>query len=351
MRRAPPVHLSADEREELVALVQGRTTPQRVAFRARIVLGAADRRQNRQIAGELGTTARTVALWRQRFLAHRTPGILRDAPRPGRPTRLSDETVERIVRTAREGRAPSGAFWSIRTLASALGVSRSTVQRVWALHHLSRVDRSRPRAVEGTGFIDRVSDFVGLYVDPPERALAFLVEERPDPSPGPGAPDRRAASGPSRDRSVAFLTFLRSLERESPSDQDLHLVVDQLWTSGAPSVQRWLARHPRVILHVVPAGRAGPNLLDRWVGALSEKRIGPGSPPSVIRLHRAFQAHAGSRRPFVWTATAAEIRRRARRAPSNVLTYGSSTPPSGRSPSEEDGRSPTAVRAARRQPV
>jgi transposase len=318
MRRAALVRLLPDEREDLLALVHGRTTPQRVAFRARIVLRAAEGIENRRIAEELGSSPATVALWRGRFLAERVPGIEQDAPRSGRPPKLSEALEERIVRTTVETRSPDGAAWTSRSLAAAVGVGRSTVLRVWRRHHLpERPAGARPPPTPGIGFVDKITDFVGLYLDPPERAMVFLVDERhPPPGQGPGRPGGRAAAA-APDRSAHFLRFLRAVDRESPKEFDLHLVVDQLWTSGSPTVQRWLARHPRVVLHYVPGGPAGPSLVDRWVDALASKRIGPGSFPSVVRLHRAIRAHAESgedrRRPFQWTATSREIRRRSRR--------------------------------------
>lgn len=318
MRRAARIELSPEERADLTALVQARTTPQRVAFRARIVLLASAGRTNRAIADELGTSPGTVRRWRQRFRGERVPSVEHDAPRPGRPPKLSGATVAEIVRATRESRPPGGRAWTTRSLARAFGVSRSTVHRVWRSQRLGPDDRLRPAPDRSTGFIDRISDFVGLYVDPPERAMVFLVDSRPA---GVGGPSAGRAERPveRRDRSAQFLRFLRSVERESPPEFDLHLVVDQLWTSAVPSVQRWLARHPRVVLHFLPGGAPGANPLDRWVTELAAKRIGPGSAGSVVRLNRAIRTEPGgppgSARPFVWTATSREIRRRVRSSP------------------------------------
>ncbi|HYA11052.1 MAG TPA: helix-turn-helix domain-containing protein [Thermoplasmata archaeon] len=319
MRRAPEVRLLRGERARLTALADSDATPPRLARRARLVLRAAEGRSDRDIAVELGTDAGTVARWRRRFLMQRVPGIERDAPRAGRPPSIPTSTIQVIVRSTLGRRPPGGGFWSARTLAREVGVSKTTVQRVWKSHG---IEPHRPaetfRPNPGMRFVNKVTDFVGLYLDPPERAMVFTVDERARTSTL-GAKERRAiAAYEDRRRGLEFRAFLQAVDRETPKGLDLHLLVDSRLTPADPEVRRWLARHPRFYLHFVPSGSGSANVIERWFAQFTRKRVGGAAFPSVARLHRAIRDHlalpdAGAR-PFVWTATAEEIRERAVRA-------------------------------------
>ncbi len=316
MRRAPPVRLSREERRQLTAWVQAHTTPQRRVFRARIVLRAAEGAQNREIAEELRTTPGTVALWRRRFLTQRIPGIEKDAPRPGRPPVIPTSTIQAIVRSTL-GRKPSNAaYWSARSLAKDMGVSKTTVQRVWKSHQLEpRRAAESFRRNPGPEFVRKVTDFVGLYLNPPERAMAFSVDERARGSALRPSERRAIFEFQERSHAAEFCAFLQTIDRETPRELDVHLVVDNRVSPTAPEVRRWLVRHPRFYLHLLPSEGSAPTLLDRLLGEFTKKRVRSGTLPSVARLHGAIEHHfttlKGGRRPFVWTATGDEIRARA----------------------------------------
>ena len=315
MRRAPEVRLLRGERARLTALADSDATPPRLARRARLVLRAAEGRSDRDIAVELGTDAGTVARWRRRFLMQRVPGIERDAPRAGRPPSIPTSTIQVIVRSTLGRRPPGGGFWSARTLAREVGVSKTTVQRVWKSHG---IEPHRPaetfRPNPGMRFVNKVTDFVGLYLDPPERAMVFAVDQRARAS-GLAAKERQAISSyEDRRRGLEFRAFLQAIDRETPPGLDLHLLVDSRLTPSDAEVRRWLVRHPRFYLHFVPSGPGGASALDRWFAQFTRPRASGSAFPSVQRLRRAIRDHLAlpdaRGRPFIWTAIADEIRDR-----------------------------------------
>jgi len=328
VRKAPEVRLLRGEKGRLQALASSTATPSRLALRARLVLRAAEGRTDREIAGELGTDAGTVARWRRRFLMQRVPGIERDAPRSGRPPSIPTSTIQVIVRSTLGRRPPTGNFWSARSLARQVGVSKTTVQRVWKAHGIEprrAAETFRPNP--GMTFVNKVTDFVGLYLDPPERAMVFTVDERARASTLAARERRAIAAYEDRRRGLEFRAFLQAIDRETPKGLDLHLLVDSRLTPSDVEVRRWLARHPRFYLHFVPSGSGGSNVIERWFAQFTRKKVGRMSFPSVARLHRAIRDHLAlpdaSSRPFVWTATAEEIRdRSARPVPARGLLPG-----------------------------
>ncbi len=300
----------------MAALASSSATPPRLARRARIVLRAAEGAADRTIAGEIGSDPGTVARWRRRFLMQRLPGIEREMPRPGRPPSIPTATIQVILRSTLGRRPAGGRFWSARSLAREVGVSKTTVQRVWKAHGIEprrAAETFHPNP--GMRFVDKVTDFVGLYLDPPERAMAFAVDRRARGSGSLAARERRAiAAYEDRRRGLEFRAFLQSVDRETPRGLDVHLLVDSRLTPSDPEVRRWLVRHPRVYLHFVPGGPGGGHVLDRWFAEFTRKKAGPSAFPSAARLRTAIRDHlalpnSGSR-PFVWTATAEEIRDR-----------------------------------------
>lgn len=319
MRRAPPVRISRQERRDLEARLRATTTSKRVARRLRIVLRASTGRENEEIARELGTSPATVALWRRRFLMQRLPGVERDAPRPGRPPVIPTSTVETIVWRKLGGLTPGSPRWSARRVARSVGVSKTTVQRIWKAHQLRlrrAVTPARPEP--GTEFVDRVTDFVGLYLNPPERAMVFCVDEKARGT-SLGQQERRAMAELRRpSRGVEFRAFLQAIDRETPAELDLHLLLDDRMAPIPPEVARWLSGHPRFHFHFLPSDGSGPNLIDHWFREFTQKRVRSEAFPSVVRLHRSIQGHfaapGSATRPFVWSATAEEIRDRAGRA-------------------------------------
>jgi len=254
VRRALEVRLLRGELARLKAIASSSASPPRLAQRARIVLRAAEGRSDRDIAEELRTDPGTVARWRHRFLMQRLPGIVRDAPRPGRPTSIPTSKIQVILRSTLGRRPPGRRFWSARSLAREVGVSKTTVQRVWKSHGIEphrAAETFRPSP--GTSFVDKVTDFVGLYLDPPERAMAFAVDQRARAS-SLGARERRAiASYEDRRRGLEFRAFLQAVDRETPRGLEVHLLVDSRLAPADPEVRRWLVRHPRFYLHFVPS--------------------------------------------------------------------------------------------------
>ncbi len=313
MRRAPGVRLHLEDRRRLLRLSSDPGTPSRVVRRARMVLRASDGATNEQIALELRTSPGTVALWRRRFLGHGVAGIARDAPRPGRPTVISDNQIESIVLTTFHRRPPTRAYWSARLLARDSGVSKSSVQRIWRSRGISPRLSPRLRA-RGTGFdfVGQVTDLVGVYLGPSERAIAFSTDGR--------LPARRTGllsfggSTPAerRRRREELLDFLRVTDRETPRSFEVHLLVDGRVAPLPVPVELWLRRHPRFHLHPVRRDVTGRSLIDALVDGFAERRSGAGRLSSPHRLNHALRAHLGPRRrnsaPFVWTATSDEIR-------------------------------------------
>jgi transposase len=318
VRTAPEVRLVRGEQVRLTALAGSAATPGRIARRARIVLRAAQGARDQEIAAELGTDPGTVARWRRRFLMQRVPGVEQDAPRPGRPTSIPTATIQVILRSTLGRRPATGRFWSARTLAREVGVSKTTVQRVWKAHGIEphrAVETFRPNP--GLRFVDKVTDFVGLYLDQPERAMAFAVDERARESRLAPVERRAIRAYEDRRRGLEFRAFLQGLERETPKGLDVHVLVDSRLTPSDPEVRRWLVRHPRFYLHFVPSGGREPNVIDRWFADFTRRRGRPSPFPSVARLRRAIRDHLAlphaSSRAFVWTATLEEVRDRSGR--------------------------------------
>jgi transposase len=278
------IELSDEERGRLEAWSRRRTTAQALALRSRIVLAAADGAANWEIAEQLGISRPTVTKWRNRFAQRRLEGLL-DEPRPGRPRTVSDEQVERIVTTTLERTPKHATHWSTRSLAAQLGVSQDAVWRTWQAFSLQPHRQEKFKLSSDPQFIEKVYDICGLYLNPPERAVVLAVDEksqiqaldrtRPILPMLPGTPQRAThdyqrhgtsslyaaldiATGKvigqlhRRHRAVEFLKFLQTIDREVPSHLDVHLVLDNSSTHKTPKIKRWLARHPRFVLHFTP---------------------------------------------------------------------------------------------------
>jgi transposase len=351
MRRACQVSLSDEDRVLLERWSRGRSTEARLVMRARIVLAAADGKENKDIATELGISRGAVARWRDRFAASGINGIRKDAPRGGRPPKARDELVQRIIKMTTQQKPPNATHWSTRTLAEALGTNRSLVSRVWRAHglkpHLSRTFKVSNDPL----FAEKLIDVVGLYLDPPEHALVFCVDEKSQIQ----ALDRTQKSLPiypgrcetmthdykrngtttlfaaldllegrligqcmPRHRHQEFIKFLKLIDAETPAELDLHLIVDNYATHKHPKVKAWLKRHPRFQLHFTPTSSSWLNLVERWFREITDKRIRRGVFQSVDQLIDAIRVyideHNANPRPFVWTAKADEILEKVRRA-------------------------------------
>jgi len=334
--------VSPSEAAALDRLVRARTTEQRLAQRARIVIHAAAGVPNKRIAAEVGVNLMTVLLWRRRFEAKRLAG-LHDAPRPGRTPTYTRADRDRVIALTLEPPPDGTTHWSARRIALRVGMSIRTVQRIWAEaglkpHRVETFKFSTDPALEA-----KVHDVVGLYLAPPERAIVLSVDEKtqiqaldrtqPLLPLRPGQVERHThdykrngttslfaalniATGEvthqarTRHTGADFLAFLRRVDR-AYSDHELHVILDNVSTHKTPAVRAWLARHPRITFHFTPTSASWLNQVETWFGILSRQAIRRGSFASVKELVARIDTftanwNAGST-PFVWTKTADEI--------------------------------------------
>jgi transposase len=340
---AAAVVLSDDERAQLQGWARRTTSANGLAMRSRIVLAAADGLGNTAIAAELGIAVSSARKWRSRFLAERLDGLL-DEPRPGRPRTVLDEQVEAVIVATLESTPRDATHWSTRSLATHLGLSQSAVSRIWRAFGLAPHRQDAWKLSKDPLFIDKVRDVVGLYLAPPERAVVLCVDEKsqiqaldrtaPVLPMLPGVPARAShdykragtsslyaaldlASGQvigslhARHRAIEFKKFLVTIDRAVPADLDVHVVLDNASTHKTPVVKRWLAAHPRFVLHFTPTSASWLNLVERWFGELTTKRLQRGTHRSVRELNadiRAWiQTWNDNPRPYVWTKTAEQI--------------------------------------------
>jgi len=341
--RAVSVLLSDGEREQLEAWARRRKSAQALAQRSRVVLAAAEGLNNSEIAGRLGISRGMAATWRSRFARDRLDGLV-DEPRPGRPRTIDDEKVEAVIVRTLETAPKNATHWSTRSLAAELGLSQSAVSRIWRAFGLQPHRSETWKLSRDPLFIEKVRDVVGLYLDPPERAVVLCVDVKsqiqaldrtaPILPMLPGTPQRAShdyrrfgtsdlyaaldiGSGQvigslhARHRAIEFKRFLQRLDREVPDELEVHLILDNASTHKTPAVKRWLAAHPRFVLHFTPTSSSWLNLVERWFAELTTKKLRRGSHRSVRELNtdiRAWiEAWNDNPRPFVWTKTADEI--------------------------------------------
>ena len=335
---------SAVDRAQLETLVANGRTPQKTALRARIVLMLVNRDKPAHVAHTLGLSRMRVRLWTQRYVARGVPGLLHDATRPPGRAPLSAERIAVIVEMTLRSKPAHATQWSTRTMARAAGISEAMVRRIWHQHGLQphRVDSFKQS--KDPRFVEKLRDVVGLYLQPPARAVVFSVDEksniqaldrtRPVLAMQPHVPERqthdyirhgtttlfaalRVLDGVvigechARHRSKEFIAFLRRLDRETAAHLDLHLIVDNSSTHKSPPVRRWLARHPRVHLHFTPTSSSWLNLVERWFADITRTRLRRGtfeSLPALLRAIREYLDHYNrSPKPFVWTKDADTI--------------------------------------------
>lgn len=344
MRRAIPITLTADERTTLARWARGRRTPARVVLRAKIVLRAAAGLLNQDIAATLQTDRECVGRWRTRFATHRLAGIERDAPRAGRTPRIRPHTVRRIVTLTTTTTPPAATHWTTRTLALVVGVSPKTVHRVWQAHGLKPHRTRTFKLSRDPQFVEKLTEVVGLYLNPPDKALVFCADEKSQiqalDRTQPGLPLKKGRCGTMthdykrhgtttlfaalnvltgqvigtcqpRHRHQEWLRFLKRLDRETRPDRPLHLIVDNYATHKHPTVRRWLQRHPRFHMHFIPTSSSWLNLIERWFRDLTARRLRRGVFHHVRELITAIEqyiAHHNTRpRVFTWVAKVEDI--------------------------------------------
>jgi transposase len=340
---AVEIQLSDGEREQLEAWARRRTSAQALAQRSRVVLAAAEGLKNTEIGERLGVDRNMAARWRSRFAEHRLDGLL-DEPRPGRPRTVTDEQVEEVIVTTLESAPKDATHWSTRSMAREVGLTQSAVHRIWKAFGLAPHRQDTWKLSKDPQFIAKVRDVVGLYLNPPERAVVLCVDEKsqiqaldrtaPILPMLPGTPERAThdykrsgtsslyaaldiATGQvigalhSRHRAVEFKRFLATLDREVPAEFDVHLVLDNSSTHKTPAIRNWLAAHPRFVLHFTPTSASWLNLVERWFAELTAKKLRRGTHRSVRELNADIRTWIDTwnddPKPFVWTKTADQI--------------------------------------------
>jgi transposase len=342
-RPIPPLTLTDDERDTLQRWSRRPTTAQAVATRARVILGCAAGQSNTAVAYELRLTKQTIGKWRTRFLSNRLDGLL-DEPRPGAPRRIGDAEVERVMRLTLETTPRDATHWSTRAMARRCGLSQTAVSRIWRAFAL------RPHRVETFKlskdplFIEKVRDIVGLYLNPPDKALVLCVDEKaqiqaldrtqPLLPMRPGQVGRRThdytrhgttslfaalnvktgkviGECHRRHRAKEFRQFLDTIAAAVPAALSVHVILDNYGTHKTPLIHRWLLRHPRFHVHFTPTGTSWINLVERWFATLTDKQLRRGVHRSTRDLETTILHYIDLTnerpRPFVWTKTADEI--------------------------------------------
>jgi transposase len=352
MRVAKPIELNADDDRRLRILSKRRRIEARLQLRARIVLLAAGGTSDKDIAAKLDIDRRVAARWRARYLGVGIDGLVQDAKRPGRPrTARAAVNVQEVVRMTLEETPEGATHWSTRTLAAHLGTNATAVARIWRAHGL------KPHRVESfklsndPQFIEKLEDIVGLYLDPPEHALVLCCDEKTQiqalDRTQPGLPMKRGrgktmthdykrngvttlfaamnmqtgkvlSMTEQLHRHQEWLTFLKLIDRQTPKNMQLHLVVDNYATHKSPDVHAWLAKHQRFHMHFTPTSSSWLNMVERFFRDITDKQIRRGVFRSVPELEVAINeyiaTHNANPKPFIWTAKASDILAKVTRA-------------------------------------
>jgi transposase len=343
-RNAPALALSEDQRGQLDQWLAALGTPQQVALRCRIVLGVADGRPEAVVAAENQVNRKTVRLWRERFQAQGLEALWVIAPGRGRKATYGPERIKSMINATLLSKPAGSTHWSCRSMATAQGISKSTVSNVWRSHNIKPHLTKTFKLSRDPKFLEKLTDVVGLYLSPPDKVIVLCVDEKSQIQAlnrtQPGLPLKKGRCGTmthdykrngtttlfaalnllqgkvigdcyKRHRHQEFLKFLRRIDREFPGKTPLHLVMDNYGTHGTPEVRAWMAKHPRFAVHFVPTSCSWLNLIERWFAELTNKRIRRGSFLSVDDLTAAIEEFLAAwnehPKPFVWTATVDSI--------------------------------------------
>jgi transposase len=347
---APKLILTESERKQALALSRHRGTPKGILLRINIILGASEGIANHVLARNLETSLPTVLLWRRRFESDGLAGILEDRPRSGRPKEIPEERETAIVEATIHTTPRDATHWSIRTMAAMQKVSPATVQRIWKKHKL------QPHRVESFKFSNdpefagKVRDIVGLYLNPPDKAVVLSVDEKsqiqaldrtqPILPLRPGLPERQThdyerhgtttlfaalnvlegtviGQCQPKHRHQEFLRFLEQIDASVEPELDVHLVLDNYGTHKHPEVKKWLLQRPRYRLHFTPTSSSWLNQIERWFAEITRKRIRRGTFRSVRDLIKTINEYIRiynkNPRPFQWVASASRIIRKVRK--------------------------------------
>ena len=344
-RKLPVLVVTPAQQRQIGQWLSAHGTPQQVALRCRIVLAAAEGQAESAIARQLGTNRKTVALWCKRFAEQGPESLWQIAPGRGRKPTYGPEKIKALVDATLQSRPAGLTHWSCRLMAKAQGVSKSTVSNIWRSHQVKPHRVKRFKLSRDPRFLEKLTDVVGLYLNPPQQAMVICVDEKSQIQAldltQPGLPLKKGRCGTlthdykrhgtttlfaalellqgrvigqcfARHRHQEFLRFLRRLDEEFPGPVRLHLVMDNYGTHQHARVRTWLERHPRFIPHFVPTSSSWLNLIERWFGELTSKRVRRGSFHSVGDLETAITefltAWNEHPKPFVWTATVESIK-------------------------------------------
>jgi len=342
-RRAAVVDLQAGDRAVLEGWARRRKTAQALAMRARIVLKGADGVSATSTALEMKVCLQTVGKWRRRYAERGVDGLL-DEPRPGQPRKITDADVERVLTLTLESKPKAATHWSTREMSRATGINQTAISRIWRAFSLAPHRAETFKLSKDPLFLDKVRDIVGLYMNPPERALVLCVDEKsqiqaldrtaPLLPMGPGQIERHthdytrhgttslfaaldARTGKAigqnqqRHRSVEFRNFLDTIEKNVPEELDVHLIMDNYGTHKTKLIRNWLAKRPRFHVHFTPTSASWLNLVERWFALLTERQLRRGIHRSTKELkaaiHHFIEHHNQQPRPFIWHKTADQI--------------------------------------------
>ncbi len=343
-RSVQQLTVSRDQQEQIELWLAAMGTPQQVALRCRIVLAAAAGEPERVIAANLKINRKTVRLWRERFTTLGLQGLWEIAPGRGRKPTYNSDRIKAVIDTTLQSKPKGSTHWSCRTLAANQGISKSTVSNLWRSHNLKPHRTRTFKLSRDPKFLEKLTDVVGLYLNPPDKAIVLCVDEKSQIQAlnrtQPGLPLKKGRCGTmthdykrngtttlfaaldllqgkvigdfhKRHRHQEFLSFLRRIDREFPGKTTLHLVMDNYGTHGHDNVKAWLDKHPRFVIHYVPTSCSWLNLIERWFAELTNQRIRRGSFLSVDDLVTAIEdfltAWNENPKPFVWTATVDSI--------------------------------------------
>ena len=345
------IELDPAERTQLEQWEGAHGTPQQVALRCRIILRALAGQQNMVIATALGVSRLTVQLWRKRVYKQGIGAVWEIAPGRGRKAHYDQDRREAIIEATLQSKPKGMTHWSCRLMAEAQGVSKNTINRLWQLHNIKPHLSGTFKLSRDAKFLEKLTDVVGLYLNPPDKALVLCLDEKSQiqalDRTQPGLPLKKGRCGTTthdykrngtttlfaalnvldgkvigechgRHRHQEWLKFLRRLDREFPSKLQLHLVMDNYGTHKEPHVKAWLKKHPRFVCHFVPTSSSWLNLVERWFRELTEKAIRRGSFASVPDLKQAIeefmQAWNRDPKPFIWSATVEDVIKKIDRA-------------------------------------
>src|ERR1700720_2097068 len=350
MGKIERIQVAPEDREWLVKLVKDRNTPQKIVWRSQIVLFAGEGIGAVEVATRVGKSVLTVRRWRRRYAAKGVDGLLKDATRPPGRKPLTARKIKQVVNLTLNDKPPDATHWSERTMAARTGIAPSSVQKIWAAHGLKPHLSKTFKLSRDPNFVAKVEDIVGLYLNPPDKALVLAVDEKSQiqalDRTRPGLPMKKGRCGTmthdykrngtttlfaalnmldgkvigqcmARHRHQEFIRFLNKINRETPAGRELHLIVDNYATHKHPKVCAWLERHPRFHFHFTPTSASWLNAVEGFFAKLTRQRLQRGVFKGIVDLQAAINRYLAETnqnpKPFTWTADPDDIISKVRR--------------------------------------